>query len=146
MIAFPRSSQGYIDISFDAIAWPWQFPFEKKEIRRILLAMREAAGLSEVNLAVKFCDDAEIARINLASLGRYGPTNIITFPCADSCEGSMILSLDCLWREALLYGQPPVRHLVWLLAHGFGHLGNLDHGPRLDAIQTICLEAAGFSR
>ena len=102
--------------------------------------MAEAAGCAHIQ--VRLVNDAEIARINAVCLGCAGPTNVITFPAADNEPGGIAVSLDCLRREALVYGQDPAEHLIRLLAHGFGHLGGIEHGEALDAIQEACQAAA----
>lgn len=48
--------------------------------------------------------------------------------------GSLLLSLDCVGREAELYRQSPRDHCLRLLAHGLAHLAGLDHGPEMDAL------------
>jgi probable rRNA maturation factor len=85
--------------------------------------------------------DAAMAARNARHLGRGGPTNVLAFPASGDVPGCLILSLDTALREAVLYGQAPSRHVMWLLAHGAGHLVGLDHG---DAMDRLCREA--FSR
>lgn len=75
-------------------------------------------------------------------LGCHGPTNVLSFPGAPGMAGALLLSLDTLERECLLYGQEPCEHLLRLLAHGMGHLAGLDHGPEMDALCVACQEAA----
>ena len=83
-------------------------------------------------------DDHTISSLNASYLGCSGPTNIITFPASPKSPGSMYLSLDCLHRECLIYGQKPRIHLLRLLAHGFGHLAGLDHGTEMDSLAEAC--------
>lgn len=122
-------------------AWPWQLPFEINVLHGIVAAMAAAAGFKDGKIQIRFVNDTEMANINGACLGCSGPTNVITFP-GEAEERGIAVSLDCLHREALLYGQNPSEHLVRLLAHGFGHLGDYDHGEQLDAIQKACEGAA----
>ena len=56
--------------------------------------------------------------------------------------GTLLFSVDTLYRECLLYGQPPQEHAIRLLAHGMGHLMGLDHGPAMDAVCALMEEAA----
>ena len=87
-------------------------------------------------------NDAAMALANAEHLGSTGPTNVLSFPGAPGMAGTLLLSLDTLERECLLYGQPPVNHLLRLLAHGMGHLAGLDHGPEMDALGAACEGAA----
>lgn len=86
--------------------------------------------------------DARMARANGRHLGCTGPTNVLSFPGACGMAGTLLLSLDTLERECLLYGQEPVEHLLRLLAHGLGHLAGLDHGPEMEALCAACEDAA----
>nr|WP_092153373.1 rRNA maturation RNase YbeY [Desulfovibrio legallii] len=79
-------------------------------------------------------DDAGISAANRRFLGCVGPTNVLSFPGDAAMPGALLLSLDTLRRECLLYGQEPVEHCLRLLAHGMGHLCGLDHGPLMDAL------------
>ena len=79
--------------------------------------------------------DREMASLNRASMNVPGPTNILSFPDG---EGTAELALDVaqLLREAILYGQTPMEHLVRLLAHGLAHVCGLDHGEQMDFCQA----------
>lgn len=125
----------------DAICWPWQLPFDKNQLKSILGAMAQAAGLSGRPVQLRLVNDAEMGRLNAAFACCLGPTNVLTFPCQGEDGGSIAISLDCLLREALIYGQSVGVHFLRLLAHGFGHLGDYGHGEELDRIQAACLKA-----
>ena len=86
--------------------------------------------------------DAAMARANARHMDCAGPTNVLSFPGAAGMPGTLLLSLDTLERECLLYGQEPREHLLRLLAHGMGHLAGLDHGPGMDAFCAALREAA----
>ena len=87
-------------------------------------------------------DDACIARANQRYMGCTGPTNVLSFPGDESLPGVMLLSLDTLNRECLLYGQDPAEHLLRLLAHSVGHLAGYDHGEEMDALCVWCRSRA----
>ena len=63
-------------------------------------------------------------------------------PGGEDLPGILLLSLDTLARECLLYGQEPAEHALRLLAHGMGHLAGLDHGPAMDRVCAACFDAA----
>ena len=104
-----------------------------------LRAAEELQGPAEVELFL--LDDAAIAGANARHLGCSGPTNILSFPGGADAPGVLLLSLDTLRRECLLYGQDPAEHAVRLLAHGMGHLSGLDHGPAMDALCERYMDA-----
>ena len=83
-----------------------------------------------------------MAGLNRRAMGVPGPTNILSFP-GEPLTGlaELVLSSETLRRECVLYGQEPLRHLVRLTAHGFGHVCGFDHGPYMDDF-TGRLEAA----
>lgn len=87
-------------------------------------------------------DDAAVAKANARHLDCVGPTNILSFPGGPDASGVLLLSLDTLQRECILYGQDPAEHVVRLLAHGLGHLCGLDHCPDMDALCEQFMEAA----
>ena len=135
-------------------AYSWQCPLSRRELAEVLAAMRRACGLGETPVDLTLADDAFISGLNAARLGCAGPTNILSFPPHPGTgreHALLVLSLDTLERESLLYGQDAAEHLVRLLAHGMAHLGGLDHGAAMDAVQDAAFAAgmrlcAGFFR
>jgi len=122
-------------------------PLHWRQMRTALHAMLtvpSAPGEAQAPEGVELylLDDASVARANAGHLGCTGPTNILSFPGGSGSPGALLLSLDTLRRECLLYGQDPAEHAVRLLAHGMGHLRGLDHGPVMDALCERHMEAA----
>lgn len=107
-----------------------------------MCAAAAALGRPVAGVDLYLVTDAAMAGANTRHLGCVGPTNVLSFPGASGMAGTLLLSLDTLGRECLLYGQQPVEHLLRLLAHGMGHLAGLDHGPEMDALCAACHEAA----
>ncbi|MDE7240508.1 rRNA maturation RNase YbeY [Desulfovibrio sp.] len=123
----------------------WLCPLDRRELKLALAAMcagAAALGRPVAGVDLYLITDEAMARANAQHLGCTGPTNVLSFPGASGMAGALLLSLDTLERECLLYGQQPVEHLLRLLAHGMGHLAGLDHGPEMDALCASCLEAA----
>lgn len=125
----------------------WLSPLDRRELRAALTAMLAAAsdcGAPEPPVAVELLllDDARICRANRRYMGCEGPTNVLSFPGGPDGPGALLLSLDALRRECLLYGQDAREHLLRLLSHGMGHLCGLDHGPDMDALCARLLGAA----
>lgn len=116
----------------------WLMPAGKSQLADMLLAMAQAVRQSAPELWL-VCD-RQSAQLNRRFLGCVGPTNIITFPGSDG--GSLFLAVETLLREAALYQQGREEYLLRLLAHGFGHLAGLDHGPAHAQIEARAFAAA----
>ena len=123
-----------------------RFPLSRRELGGVVETILEALGLTGAHLSLTLLDDPAIAVINARHLGCQGPTNILSFPEADpersEALGALFLSVDTLSREAFLYGQEPARHLARLLSHGILHLCGYDHGPDMDALTDLAVDAA----
>lgn len=132
------------NLYYDCAAAFWMPVPDKGQIGGILEAMQACAGLQGSSIELHLVDDDAIAKVNKEFLGCYGPTNIITFPPEGELPGSLLLSVDCLMRESLVYGQQVACHFLRLLAHGFGHLAGFEHGPEMSDLETACFEK-GFS-
>ncbi|WP_291439688.1 rRNA maturation RNase YbeY [Desulfovibrio sp.] len=122
-------------------------PLHWRQMRTALRAMLAVSaapcgGQAPEGVELYLLDDAAVARANAGHLGCTGPTNILSFPGGSGFPGALLLSLDTLRRECLLYGQDPAEHVVRLLAHGMGHLYGLDHGPVMDDLCERHMEAA----
>ncbi|MTJ92654.1 MAG: rRNA maturation RNase YbeY [Desulfovibrio sp.] len=125
----------------------WLLPLDRRELVAALAAMLDVCGEAQVPCAppaveLHLVDDATIGAANLRCLGCTGPTNVLSFPGGCDCPGTLLLSLDTLRRECLLYGQEPAEHALRLLAHGMAHLCGLDHGEEMDAVSQIFMDAA----
>ncbi len=119
----------------------WKMPFDQRELARLLDHMARSCGLSPENVELALTNDAQISAANERYLGCRGPTNIVSFPPEGGAPGQLLLSVDTLRRECLLYGQDPAEHAIRLLAHGLAHLTGLDHGPEMDRVQKNAEEA-----
>lgn len=130
-----------------------RFPLTRRELTGVVEAILEALGLSGAHLSLTLLDDPAMALLNARYLGCQGPTNILSFPEADPARpdeidserpvalGALFLSVDTLAREAFLYGQEPGRHLARLLSHGILHLCGHDHGPDMEALTDLAVDA-----
>jgi len=115
-----------------------RLPLHPSELRRLLACMLRKPAPQGAVVEVLFVRDAEIAELNRQHLNCPGPTNCLAFPDAAplgvALGGSLVVSLDALYRECLLYGQDPAAHLGRLLAHGLAHLAGFDHGDEMEAV------------
>ncbi len=127
-----------------------QCPVPLRTLKKLLYAMLEGSSMHALTLHL--VRDARIIEENLTHMHCQSPTNILSFPasfCANTAANEdiphiLMLSIDTLQRECLLYGQTALEHAIRLLAHGIGHLLGYDHGA---AMWQCCqaLEAKGHT-
>ncbi len=94
-------------------------------------------GIDEKECSLTFCDDEEIAELNMSYRKKEGPTDILSFvqldsvdedfPVDESILGDMIISLDTLKRNANYFNVSEDVELHRLLIHGVLHLIGMDH-------------------
>lgn len=123
----------------------WRMPLSRRELatclKRMLAALPEDMP-RPAGIDLHCLRDGHMAPENAAYMGCPGPTNVLSFPGGEDMPGTLLFSVDTLYRESLLYGQSPLGYTVRLLAHGVGHLLGLDHGPAMDAVCALMEEAA----
>ncbi|MGE4293193.1 MAG: rRNA maturation RNase YbeY [Desulfovibrio sp.] len=59
------------------------FPLSRSELPQLMEEILEVFGLEQSFLTLRLVDDAEIARLNKAFLGCFGPTNVLSFPARE---------------------------------------------------------------
>jgi probable rRNA maturation factor len=113
-------------------------------LRAISLASAEAPVANSLRrrgaeVAVLLCDDTAIAALNARWRGYAGPTNVLSFPAAQSPEaatesvpettslGDIAIAYETVAREAEMQRKPVADHLAHLAIHGFLHLLGYDH-------------------
>ncbi|MBQ7586302.1 MAG: rRNA maturation RNase YbeY [Desulfovibrionaceae bacterium] len=126
---------------------PWLLPYSSYELQHILQEMLLAQAKSGIGSPILGIDlylvnDSTIRQTNLQFMQCPGVTNILSFPGGEDLAGSLMLSLDTLERESLLYGQPLSAYTLRLLAHGLAHLAQLEHGEEHDKLSYACETAA----
>jgi ssRNA-specific RNase YbeY (16S rRNA maturation enzyme) len=74
----------------------------RRAARRLGIAPAEQAGI-----AVHLVDDAAIARLNAEHMGKFGPTDVLSFPAGEAPEGApgpglgdVVISVDAVRRQA----------------------------------------------
>lgn len=134
-----------LDIQLRPGALDPRFPLSRRELAAVVETLLDALGLAGADLSLTLLDDPGVALLNAQYLHCQGPTNILSFPEPDPERprslGALFLSVDTLAREAFLYGQNPREHLARLLAHGILHLAGLDHGPAMDQLTDLAVDA-----
>ena len=117
----------------------WLCPMDKHVLKMIMTDMLLQASFCSVPelpaaLEVFLLDDARMSKANRQYMHLNGPTNVLSFPGGRGALGTLLLSLDTMYRECLLYDQEVCQHMLRLLAHGMGHLCGMDHSVAMNAL------------
>lgn len=120
-------------------------PINSGKLRRRLVRLLKALGLSEADLSVTITDDESIRQINREYRGLDAPTNVLAFaleegepmPGAPRVLGDVLISAETIMREAPPLGYSDAGMLYFYLIHGLLHLIGYDHelGPEEAARQ-----------
>lgn len=110
---------------------------ERLILRRATWLLRQC-GVSDHGVSILLVNDEEMSWLNSHYRHKDGPTNVLSFPFADSSDGAspvvpvkelgdIIISLDTALREAHEYNQTVHHRITWLITHGLLHLLGYDH-------------------
>lgn len=114
-----------IEIEIDDEAWQ-SIPDVGDLVEEAARLALDEAGVVTVSLT----DDETVAELNQRFRGKTGPTNVISFPAAETARpflGDVILAHGVCTREAAEQGKPLADHLRHLVIHGVLHLLGYDH-------------------
>ena len=130
-------------------------------LREVLRREPSLAGL-QVEVSVALVDDRTIARLNRRFRGKEGPTDVLSFPMAETPDepqpeggcvllGEVIISVPRALEQAARYGHSPQRELAYLAVHGCLHLLGYDHHDPasrriMRAREEAALAACGLTR
>jgi probable rRNA maturation factor len=85
-------------------------------------------------LSVLFCSDNRIRELNLTWMQKNAPTNVLSFPAAESQRlwekkylGDIAIAFETVVAEAQSEGKSVYQHAAHMLVHGFLHLLGFDH-------------------
>jgi probable rRNA maturation factor len=99
-------------------------------VRRVL----EKLGRKGWELSILYCADPFIKDLNARYRNHDEATDILSFPGGPDFPGArkirggdIVISLDTLAENALLFGVPVDEELRRLLIHGILHLDGMDH-------------------
>ncbi len=98
-------------------------------------------------LSVALSDDAYVQTLNRDYRHKDTPTNVLSFPVAESAPllGDIVLALETVQREAKEKSISFEDHLTHLIIHGFLHLQGYDHEKDDDAKIMEDLEIRALS-
>lgn len=127
-----------IEVEIEDEAWTAALPDAVAVVER---AATVALGAVEGDVVVLLTDDAAVHDLNLRFRDRDRPTNVLSFPAAESAAphlGDLVLALGVCAAEAAAQGKSLADHLTHLTVHGVLHLLGRDH---VDAVEAEAMEA-----
>lgn len=127
-----------IEVEIEDEAWTAALPDAVAVVER---AATLALGAVEGDVVVLLTDDAAMHDLNLRFRDRDRPTNVLSFPAAESAAphlGDLVLALGVCAVEAGAQGKSLADHVTHLTVHGVLHLLGRDH---VDAVEAEAMEA-----
>ncbi len=122
-----------IEVEIEDEAWTAAVPDAVAVVER---AATVALGAVEGDVVVLLTDDAAVHDLNLRFRDRDRPTNVLSFPAAESAAphlGDLVLALGVCAAEAAAQGKSLADHLTHLTVHGVLHLLGRDHVEEVEA-------------
>ena len=122
-----------IEIEIEDAAWTSALPDAAAVAERAATA---ALGTVEGDVVVLLTDDAAVQDLNARFRDRDRPTNVLSFPAADSAAphlGDLVLAFGVCAAEAAAQGKSLADHLSHLTVHGVLHLLGRDHVDEAEA-------------
>jgi probable rRNA maturation factor len=122
-----------IEVEVEDAAWTAVLPGVAATVER---AARAALGTVGGDLVVLLTDDASIQDLNARFRDRDRPTNVLSFPAAESAFphlGDLVLAFGVCAAEAEAQGKTLTDHLAHLTVHGVLHLLGRDHEEEAEA-------------
>jgi probable rRNA maturation factor len=122
-----------IEVEVEDAAWTAALPGAAATVER---AARAALGTVGGDLVVLLTDDASIQDLNARFRDRDRPTNVLSFPAAESAFphlGDLVLAFGVCAAEAEAQGKTLTDHLAHLTVHGVLHLLGRDHEDEAEA-------------
>jgi probable rRNA maturation factor len=104
-------------------------------------------------LTLRFVNQAEGKKLNLAFRNKDQPTNVLTFPYAfskQSLVADIVFCLPVLLKEAHAQGKTAKAHLAHLIIHGCLHAQGHDHevdkeAKKMEGLEIKILKKLGFT-
>jgi probable rRNA maturation factor len=122
-----------IEIEIEDEAWSAALPEVEAVVERAAAA---ALGAVEGDVVILLTDDGSVREINARFRDRDRPTNVLSFPAAESAFphlGDLTLAYGVCAREAAEQGKTLSDHLSHLTVHGVLHLLGRDHEDDAEA-------------
>lgn len=122
-----------IEVEIDSDAWTDALPDAAAVVERAAAA---ALGTIEGDVVVLLADDATVQDLNQRFRDKERPTNVLSFPAAESAFphlGDVVLGYAYCAAEAEAQGKSLSDHLSHLVVHGVLHLLGRDHEDDAEA-------------
>ncbi|NJC40704.1 putative rRNA maturation factor [Brevundimonas alba] len=116
-----------IEVEVEDEAWTAALPEAAAVAQRAATA---ALGTVEGDVVVLLTDDAAVQDLNARFRDKDRPTNVLSFPAAESATphlGDLVLAYGVCAAEAQAQGKSLADHLSHLTVHGVLHLLGRDH-------------------
>jgi probable rRNA maturation factor len=122
------SASERLDLSFSFVAEaevpPGVTSDQLESLAAFVLAAEGATGTWEITVAL--VDDARLQSLHRDFMGMDTPTDIMTFPAADSSDeaqgGELAISVDHATTQGEAWGHSPEEEIAFLVVHGLLHL------------------------
>jgi probable rRNA maturation factor len=127
-----------IEVEIEDEAWTAALPDAVAVVERAAAAALDGTG---GDVAVLLTDDAAVHDLNARFRDRDQPTNVLSFPAAESAAphlGDLVLAFGVCAAEAAAQGKSLADHLTHLTIHGVLHLLGRDH---VDEAEAEAMEA-----
>jgi len=132
------------DIVVESELWQAEPHAEATVSAAIAAAAAHSTRSGEVSILL--ADDSAVREINRQWRGLDKPTNVLSFPAADTPAtrghiGDIVIAYETLQRECETEGRLFLHHLAHLTVHGFLHLMGYDHETDAQADEMERLES-----
>lgn len=122
-----------IEVEIEDAAWTAALPNAAGVVERAATA---ALGTVAGDVVVLLTDDAAVRDLNARFRDKDRPTNVLSFPAAESAAphlGDLVLAYGVCAAEAGAQGKSLADHLSHLTVHGVLHLLGRDHEAEAEA-------------
>ena len=105
--------------------------------------IKEAVLGESYDLSLVFVGDTTSRKLNRIYRDKDKPTNVLSFPLSKK-EGEIFINLKKARAEAPDFDMPYKTFVAYLFIHGLLHLKGLDHGKKMEALETQFLKKFEF--
>lgn len=138
-----------------------QLPSLVKIKQWVAVALAHNHSSTNTEIAIRFVDNAESAKLNFKYRKKRGATNILTFPFSDNrttggviqplptLSGDLVICIPLVIKEARQQKLPFTAHLAHLIIHGVLHLLGYTHTQEkcaaiMEKQETTILKKLGY--
>jgi len=142
-----------VDVLIEDEAWNAALDGDAEAFCVHILSAAANADKARGAASVLLTTDAAMQALNRHWRGLDKPTNVLSFPAADTAGGllgDIALGLGVVTGEAQAQGKPFASHVAHMLVHGFLHLLGHDHeaqdqGDAMEARERAILAELGYA-